>query len=177
VSTMFAFQHYGVVPDAVAMAKGIANGYPLGAFTTRAEIADSFEPGDHLSTFGGNPVSCAASLANIAFFQAEGLPDQSARKGAMAMERFRALQEKHRLIGDVRGRGLMIGIELVKDERKTPAAAETGKVKGYCRDRGLLLGSGGVFGNVIRFQPPLVITEEEIDRAISTIDAALSAVG
>ncbi len=174
---MFAFEHYGLVPDAVAMAKGIANGYPLGAFITSAQIGDCFEPGDHLSTFGGNPISCAAALANIAFLQAENLPAQSARKGAMAMERFRALQEKHNLIGDVRGRGLMIGIELVKDEKKTPATAETGKVKAFCREHGLLLGSGGVFGNVIRFQPPLVITEEEIDRAASTIGTALSAIG
>jgi 4-aminobutyrate aminotransferase / (S)-3-amino-2-methylpropionate transaminase / 5-aminovalerate transaminase len=173
---MFAFEHYGVVPDAVAMAKGIANGYPLGAFTTRAEIADSFEPGDHLSTFGGNPVSCAASLANIAFLEAEDLPGQSARKGAVAMERFQALKEKHPIIGDVRGRGLMIGIELIEDGDKTPAAAATGKVKAYCRENGLLLGSGGVFGNVLRFQPPLVISDEEIDRAVNTIDAALTAV-
>ena len=87
---MFAFEHTDVVPDAMAMAKGIANGYPLGAFTTRPDIAAAFEPGDHLSTFGGNPVSCAASLANIAYFAAEDLPGQSARKGAMAMNRLRA---------------------------------------------------------------------------------------
>ena len=173
---MFAFQHMGMVPDAVAMAKGIANGFPLGAFTTRADVADSFEPGDHLSTFGGNPVSCAASLANIAYFQAEDLPGQSARKGEMAQGLFRGLQEKHRMIGDVRGRGLMIGIELVSDEKKTPAAAATGTVKAYCREHGVLLGSGGVFGNVIRFQPPLVISEEQIEQAVQIIDAGLSSI-
>ncbi len=173
---MFAFEHYGVVPDAVAMAKGIANGYPLGAFTTSAEIGDSFEPGDHLSTFGGNPVSCAASLANIAFFQAEDLPGQSARKGAMVRDRLIAMKEKHALIGDVRGKGLMIGVELVSDERKTPAAAATAKLKAYCREHGVLVGSGGVYGNVLRFQPPLVITEEQIDQALQVVDAGLEAV-
>lgn len=174
---MFGFQHYGVVPDAVAMAKGIANGYPLGAFTTRAEVADSFEPGDHLSTFGGNPVSCAAALANIAFLQGEDLPRQAARKGAFAMERLWKLRERYPLIGDVRGRGLMIGIELVSDEHKAPASADTGKVKAYCREHGVLLGSGGVFANVLRFQPPLVITEDQIDQAIETIARALASIG
>ncbi len=174
---MFAFEHYGVVPDAVAMANGIANGYPLGAFTTRADIGDSFEPGDHLSTFGGNPVSCAASLANIAFFQKVGLPGQSARKGAFAMERLHQLKQKYPKIGDIRGRGLMIGVELISDAKKTPAAAETGKVKAYCREHGVLLGSGGIYGNVIRFQPPLVIGEEQIAQAVDTIGAALAAVG
>jgi 4-aminobutyrate aminotransferase / (S)-3-amino-2-methylpropionate transaminase / 5-aminovalerate transaminase len=174
---MFAFQHTEVVPDAVTMAKGIANGYPLGAFTTRADVADSFEPGDHLSTFGGNPISCAASLANIEYFRTEDLVGQSARKGEMAKQLFRGLQEKHKKIGDVRGRGLMIGIEFVSDEKKTPAPAVTGQVKTYCREHGVLLGSGGVFGNVIRFQPPLVISEEQIERAAQTIDAALTAIG
>ncbi len=171
---MFGFQHCGVVPDAVAMAKGIANGYPLGAYTTTAAIAAAFEPGDHLSTFGGNPVSCAAALANIAFFQAADLPAQAARKGALALERLQALREKHPTVGDVRGRGLMIGIELVEDAKKTPAPALVAKVKAYCREHGVLLGSGGVFANVIRFQPPLVISEEQIAQAIDTIDAALA---
>ena len=174
---MFAFEHYGVVPDAVAMAKGIANGYPLGAFTTTAEIGDSFEPGDHLSTFGGNPVSCAAALANIDFMKSVDLPGQSARKGKLAMEMLNGLKQKHAAIGDVRGRGLMIGVELIADAKKTPAAAAAGKVKAYCREHGVLLGSGGVNGNVIRFQPPLVIDEEQIEQAVNTIDAALAAIG
>jgi 4-aminobutyrate aminotransferase/(S)-3-amino-2-methylpropionate transaminase len=170
---MFAFQHFGVVPDAVTMAKGIADGYPLGAFTTTEEIASAFEPGDHLSTFGGNPVSCAAALANIAYMESEDLPGQSARKGEMVMGRLRAMKEKHALIGDVRGMGLMIGIELVADEKKSPAPQATAKVKSYCREHGVLIGSGGIYGNVLRFQPPLVITDEQIDQALQVIDAAL----
>jgi 4-aminobutyrate aminotransferase/(S)-3-amino-2-methylpropionate transaminase len=173
---MFAFQHTELVPDAITMAKGIANGFPLGAFTTSTEVAAAFEPGDHLSTFGGNPVSCAASLANIAFFKAEDLPGQSARKGAVVMDRLRTMKEKHSLIGDVRGKGLMIGAELVSDEKKTPAPAAAAKLKAYCREHGMLIGLGGVYGNVLRFQPPLVITEEQIDQAMRTIDAGLEAV-
>ena len=172
---MFAFEHFGVVPDAVAMAKGIANGYPLSAFTTSAEIAAAFEPGDHLSTFGGNPVSCAAALANIAFFQEHDLPAQAERKGARARDQLSRLQEKHSLLGDVRGRGLMIGLELVSDAKRTPAAAETAQVRAFCRDEGVLLGTGGIYGNVIRFQPPLVITEDEIDQVVQTVDRALTA--
>jgi 4-aminobutyrate aminotransferase-like enzyme len=173
---MFAIEHYGVDPDIICMAKGIANGWPLGAFTATAEIADSFQVGDHLSTFGGNPVSCAASLANIAFFEETGLVQQSATKGAALKARFEALMKEQPLIGDVRGKGLMIGVELVQDRTtKVPASAAAGFVRQYCLDHGVLIGVGGNFASVLRIQPPLVITEQQMDKTFTTVADALKA--
>ena len=173
---LFAIEHFGVTPDIMTMAKGIADGWPLGAFTARAEIADAFQVGDHLSTFGGNPVSCAASLANIAFMTETDLPGQAAVKGEKLMARLRAHAEHESLIGDVRGKGLMVGVELVKDrETKAYATAEAGFVRNYCLEHGLLIGVGGNFGNVLRLQPPLVISEAELDTVFATVAEAIEA--
>jgi 4-aminobutyrate aminotransferase/(S)-3-amino-2-methylpropionate transaminase len=170
---MFAVEHYGVEPDIMTMAKGIADGFPLSAFIARPEVADSFRPGDHLSTFGGNPVSCAAALANIAFFERERLPEQAATKGELLTGELKELQKKHKIIGDVRGKGLMVGVELVRDAAKTPAGDEAAKVKTLLRDRGWLVGVGGTWGNVIRIQPPLVIEPGKLTQAVSALDGAL----
>src|SRR5947199_2526417 len=112
---MFAIEHYGVEPDILVTAKGIADGFPLGAFTARPDVGDAFKPGDHLSTFGGNPVCCAAALANIEVMLEEKLPENSAARGEQIMKRLQNFAETAPLIGDVRGKGLMIGVELVKD--------------------------------------------------------------
>jgi 4-aminobutyrate aminotransferase len=173
---MFALEHYGVVPDILVTAKGIADGFPLSAFTTRPEIADSYRPGDHLSTFGGNPVSCAAALASIQFIEQEDLPARSAASGDYAMGKLRQLQAHNPLIGEVRGRGLMIGVELVKDEKLTPGTAEAEAIRDSLLRQGVLVGVGGIYGNVIRFQPPLVITRPQIDRAVAAFAAALEEV-
>jgi 4-aminobutyrate aminotransferase / (S)-3-amino-2-methylpropionate transaminase / 5-aminovalerate transaminase len=173
---MFAYEHYGVDPDILVTAKGIADGFPLSAFTTSPEIAAAFKPGDHLSTFGGNPVSCAAALANIEFMQKENLPARSAETGNYAMSKLRELQKQNPLIGDVRGLGLMIGVELVKDEKLTPATAEAEAIRDALLKSGVLVGVGGVYGNVIRFQPPLIITRQQIDKAISAFATALQEV-
>lgn len=174
---MFAIEHYGVEPDILVTAKGIADGFPLSAFTTRPEIAAAYKPGDHLSTFGGNPVSCAASLANIEFMEKENLPARAAETGNYAMGKLRDLQKQNPLIGDVRGLGLMIGVELVKDEKLAPATAEAEVVRDALLRHGVLVGVGGVYGNVIRFQPPLVITKPQIDTAIAAFAMALEEVG
>jgi len=171
---MFAVEHFGVEPDILVTAKGIADGFPLSAYTTRPEIAAAYKPGDHLSTFGGNPVSCAAALANIEFMQKEDLPAKSADLGNYVMTKLRELQKQNQLIGEVRGLGLMIGVELVKDEKRTPAAAEAEAVRDSLLRQGVLVGVGGVYGNVVRFQPPLVITRPQIDRALAALAAALS---
>ena len=113
---LFAIEHYDVEPDIMCMAKGIADGFPIGAFIARPDIADAFTPGDHLSTFGGNPVSCAAAMANIDVMSDEKLPQNAAARGDELMKSLNELKEKYPLIGDVRGKGLMIGIELVKDK-------------------------------------------------------------
>lgn len=174
---MFAVEHFSVVPDIMVMAKGIADGFPLSATIARDEIADCLRPGEHLSTFGGNPVSCAAALANIAVLEEEQLPTEATRKGDRTMSRLQELAERHLLIGDVRGMGLMIGAELVTDrESKTPASKQAVEVRRLCREAGVLIGVGGQSGNVLRIQPPLVISDEQLDHAIYAIDRALTAV-
>ncbi len=170
---LFAIQGWNAVPDIITMAKGIAGGFPLSAFVTTPEIASAFRPGDHLSTFGGNPVSCAAALANIEFLVGEDIPGKAMEKGKYFMEKCRDLAKKHPLIGDVRGRGLMIGIELVHAEKR-PAAAETGALRQFCMNEGVLVGQGGVGDNVIRFQPPLVISQAEMDKALEALDKGLT---
>jgi 4-aminobutyrate aminotransferase len=173
---MFGIEHApDAVPDVVTMAKGIASGFPLGAFTAREPVADAMKPGDHLSTFGGNPISCAAALANIAVIQEERLVENAAQRGDELLARLRGLQEKFPLIGDVRGRGLMIGLELVRDRKtKEPAAAEAKALRAALRERGVLVGVGGLLGNVLRLQPPLSITPDECDRAATILEEVLT---
>ena len=144
---LFAIEHFGVTPDIMVLAKGIADGFPLSATIARPEIADALRPGEHLSTFGGNPISCAAGLANIDVMLDERLPEEAARKGARTLGQLEALARRHELIGDVRGLGLMLGVELVTDrETKEPAAKEAAAVRpalpGGGRDR-WGRGSGG----------------------------------
>ena len=167
---MFAIDHYGVEPDIMVMAKGIANGFPLSCFIARDEIADAFQPGDHLSTFGGNPVSCAASLANIDYMEQNNMVGQSAEKGAFLREALAAINPKGVCIGEIRGKGLMVGAELVEDlETKAPAAARAGKVRAAMREKGVLIGVGGGLANVLRIQPPLSISKEDLTRVVDTL--------
>jgi 4-aminobutyrate aminotransferase / (S)-3-amino-2-methylpropionate transaminase / 5-aminovalerate transaminase len=173
---MFGIEHYGVEPDILVTAKGIADGFPLGAFTTTDEIAAAFRPGDHLSTFGGNPVSCAAALANINFIERENLSDKARQDGEYALERLRALKQRLPLIGDVRGLGLMIGMELVSGSDLSPAPGPAEAVREACLQRGVLVGVGGAYGNVVRVQPPLVITREQLDYALGALEGALEEV-
>ena len=174
---LFAVEHCpDVQPDILTMAKGIASGFPLGAFTAREPICDAMKPGDHLSTFGGNPIACAAALANLAVLEEEKLVENAARRGAELLARFRKLQEKYPLIGDVRGRGLMIGLELVRDRKtKEPAVREAKALRAALRERGVLVGVGGMLANVLRIQPPLSITAEECERVGDLLDQALAA--
>ncbi len=158
---MFAIEYSGVEPQIMTMAKGIADGFPLGAFIARADVGDAFTPGSHLSTFGGSPVSCAAAVANIEVLQEEKLSENAMARGREIMDELLPLENELTLVGEVRGRGLMIGIELVKDGEKTPAAAEAAEVKKRAREAGLLIGVGGSLANVVRLQPPLVMTEAE----------------
>ena len=173
---MFASEHYGLEPEIMVVAKGIANGLPLSGFIAEPEVADSFAPGDHLSTFGGNPVSCAAALANIAFMEREKLAQAAARKGERVMEKLRGLSSSKVVIGEVRGLGLMIGIELVKDaQSKEPAAEATATVRRLARERRVLIGVGGSLGNIVRVQPPLTITDDELDRVVEVLQESLNA--
>jgi len=170
---MFAIEHTGVQPDIVTMAKGIASGLPLGVATARSDIM-SWPPGTHASTFGGNPVACAASLATLKLLR-DGLVKNAEVVGAHMMARAKALMDTHPLVGDVRGRGLMIGLELVRNRQtKERATRERDGVVRECFKRGLLvLGAGQ---NAIRLCPPLVLTQEQADTAIGILDQALTAV-
>lgn len=174
---LFAIEHYGVNPDIITLAKGIANGFPISACVARPDISNSFEPGDHLSTFGGNPVSAAAAIANINVMLRDNLPAKSAENGNYIMKRLNEMKENYEIIGDIRGKGLMIGIELVKDrKKKTPAVDETRKIRELTREEGLLIGSGGVKGCVLRLQPPLVIEREQIDKALDILERSIKEV-
>jgi 4-aminobutyrate aminotransferase/(S)-3-amino-2-methylpropionate transaminase len=174
---MLAIEHYGVVPDIVVTAKAVADGFPLSAFTTREEIASAFAPGDHLSTFGGNPVSCAAALAHLEVFRKERLVEESARKGSRALERLRGIARGRSSVGEVRGLGLMLGVELISDpDRKTPDAARAAKVQDKMLERGFLIGVGGYYGNVLRIQPPLVIADHDLDASVDALGEAIDAV-
>lgn len=170
---LFAVEHYGVEPDILCAAKGIADGFPLSAFIARPEVAEAFTPGDHLSTFGGNPVSCAAAVANIGVMRDEDLPGNALRRGAQIMERLQRFQQVCPLVGEVRGKGLMIGIELVKDAARTPAPEQAKKLRTLCRESGMLVGIGGAFNNVIRVQPPLVLTEAQAHKACDILEDSL----
>jgi 4-aminobutyrate aminotransferase len=170
---MFALEHWGVEPDILCLAKGIASGMPLGAIVARADVMD-WKPGAHASTFGGNPVSCVAALETIALLEEE-FTGNAATVGAFLLDRLRELQTRHALIGEVRGKGLMIGAELVRDRQtKEPAADECQRVIQACFQRGLLLLSSGV--STLRFCPPLVITEAQAATAVAILDEALSEV-
>jgi 4-aminobutyrate aminotransferase len=171
---MFAIEHTGVAPDVVTVAKGIASGLPLGVTTARSDVM-SWPPGTHASTFGGNPVACAAALATIRLLR-DGLMRNAEVVGAYLLEGARSLMGKHRIIGDVRGRGLMIGIELVRDRgTKERATGERDRVVRQCFQRGLLvLGAGQ---NAIRLCPPLVLTKDQADTALRLLDESLTTVG
>ncbi len=169
---MFAIEHWGVEPDMIAMAKGMASGMPLGAMVARTRVMD-WVPGSHGSTFCGNPISCAASLATIDLLE-HGLMDNAARVGAYMMDRLLEMQQRYEIIGDVRGRGLMLAAELVQDRQTKERASELrNRIVKACYYRGLLiLGCGA---NSIRFCPPLVVTESEVDEALSILDEAIQA--
>jgi 4-aminobutyrate aminotransferase len=158
----------------VAIAKGIASGMPLGVAAARPDLMSAWPPGAHASTFGGNPVSCAAAIATIKLLK-ERLMANAADVGAHLQAGLRALMDKHQLIGDVRGRGLMVGIELVRDRQtRERASDERNAVVNACFERGLLLLGAGK--NAIRFSPPLVLTRAQADTAVQVFDQALGSV-
>jgi 4-aminobutyrate aminotransferase len=169
---MFGIEHFGVEPDIVAVAKGIASGLPLGVTTARAEVM-AWPPGAHANTFGGNPLSCAAALATISLLKTS-LMANAAEVGEYLMDGLRGLRGKHALIGDVRGKGLMIGIELVRDRlTKERATQERDRLVEECFNRGLLvLGAGR---NTLRLSPPLVLTRAQADTAVRIVDESLAA--
>jgi alanine-glyoxylate transaminase/(R)-3-amino-2-methylpropionate-pyruvate transaminase len=171
----WGFQNFDVVPDIVTMAKGFGNGVPLAAVTTRREIAEKLADRLHFNTFGGNPVSMAAGLAVMEVIEHEGLQENARVVGGRLQDGLRRLQATHRLIGDVRGMGLMLGVELVTERSsRAPAAAETLEVLEAAREMGVLIGKGGLAGNVLRIKPPMCITSDDVDFALDVLDRAFA---
>jgi 4-aminobutyrate aminotransferase / (S)-3-amino-2-methylpropionate transaminase / 5-aminovalerate transaminase len=170
----FAVDHEGVVPDLITTAKGIAGGLPLAGVTGRAEMMDAVHPGGLGGTFGGNPVACAAALGAIETMGKEDLPAAARRIGDIMLPRLCALAEAHPVIGDVRGRGAMIAIELVRPGTLEPDPAATAQVAKACHAAGLLVLTCGTFGNVLRFLPPLVMPEPLLNEGLSVLEDAFA---
>jgi 4-aminobutyrate aminotransferase/(S)-3-amino-2-methylpropionate transaminase len=172
----FASEHEHIVPDLVATAKALAGGLPLAAVTGRADIMDEVHAGGLGGTFGGNPVSCAAALAAIDTMRADDLCGAARRIESVALPRLQTLAKAHDTIGDVRGRGAMLAIELVEPGTKTPDPVRTTQLARACHKQGLVTLTAGTFGNVLRLLPPLVIGDDLLLEGLDIIAAALDEV-
>ena len=168
----FGIEHWGVEPDMMTFAKGLANGAPIGATIATSEVADSFK-GLTISTFGGNPVSARGGLATLKYIEDHNILNHVEKMGNYLKERLLELKEKYPLIGEVRGKGLMLALELVK-EKKEPAANEILKLFENTKKRGLLIGRGGLYRNVVRISPPMKVDQSNIDEAIKILDQSFS---
>ena len=171
-SHFWGFDTCGVVPDIVTMGKSMGNGHPLSAVVTTREIADAFNNGmEYFNSFGGNPVSCAIGQAVLDVIKDEGLQENALEVGSYLLGQLKMLESKHELIGDVRGAGLFIGIELVKErESYDPAGNEAGALVSRMKERGFLLSSDGPYHNVIKIKPPMLFTKENADRLVKALD-------
>ncbi|MEM8953812.1 MAG: aspartate aminotransferase family protein [Verrucomicrobiota bacterium] len=173
----WGFETQGVVPDMVVMAKSIGNGFPLAAVVTTEEIAENMTERIHFNTYGGDPVAMVQAMKVLEIMLRDDTQGLCARVGGRILEGLRGLLDKHELIGEVRGRGLMIGVEMVKDrESKEPATEACIAVVERAKDMGLLLGKGGLWGNTLRIKPPMCLTDADADFLVAVIDAALSEV-
>jgi len=176
-TAFWGFENWGVTPDLVTMAKGIGNGAPLGACVTRPEIAKVMANRIHFNTFGGNPASMVQGLATLEIIERDNIQANAKEVGDYMKQRLEQLQERHPLIGEVRGMGLMLGIELVRDRQsKEPADREAADALELTKDRGLLLGKGGLCGNTLRIKPPMCITKDDADFVVDCLDEVLTLV-
>lgn len=171
----FACEHDGIVPDLITTAKGIAGGMPLAAVTGRAEIMDSVHAGGLGGTYGGNPVACAAALGAISWMETNDAPARARAVEALMMPRLRAMAENHPAIGDIRGRGAMIAIELVKPGTMEPDAARAAALNKYCHAHGVITLTTGTYGNVFRFLPPLTMPDHLLEQGLSILERAFEA--
>jgi len=172
---MFAVEHAGVVPDIMCVAKGLGNGLPIGAMVAKSSVMSKWHPGEHGTTYGGNAVACAAAVAVIETLRSERLPERAAALGERILERVRGWRVDHPRLGDVRGRGFMIGLEFMEDGRPAPELVQ--RIIKAAVDRNLLVLSCGVDENVIRLIPPLTLTEEEMTHGLDILEASLGAAG
>lgn len=163
---------HGVTPDAMTFAKGLGNGLAIGGVVARADLMDAFTA-NSISTFGGNPVATAGALAVLDYIRDHDLQTNAAKRGARLMEGLRAVGSNSAIVGEVRGKGLMLGVELVQPGTTDPSVAAAGRVLESARARGLLVGKGGVYGNVLRIAPPLTVTDDEVDEALAMLGSAI----
>lgn len=170
----WGFQAYGVEPDVVVFAKGLANGVPIGGLIATDELAASIRSLS-ISTFGGNPIATTAAMANLNYIATHNLRENARVVGGYLKDRLLELQERHPVIGDVRGMGLMVGVELVRDKAtKEPAPEIANALLNGAKQRGLIIGKGGLDGNTMRISPPLIVTRDDVDNAVQILDAALT---
>jgi 4-aminobutyrate aminotransferase/(S)-3-amino-2-methylpropionate transaminase len=174
--TWFACEDEGIEPDLITTAKGIAGGLPLAAVTGRAEVMDEIHPSGLGGTYGGNPIACAAALGAIETIQSQNLVKRANELGKIMVDALNSMKAKYPVIGEVRGRGAMIAIELVKPGSKEPNGDVLGKVVKYAQAKGVLFLTAGTYGNVLRFLPPLVISDELVKDAMSVLDEAFASV-
>jgi 4-aminobutyrate aminotransferase-like enzyme len=172
----WGFETQSAVPEIVVLGKPIGNGFPLAAVVTTPEIAANFNNGmEFFSTFGGNPVACAAGLAVLDVLEEEHLQENALRVGNYLIAQLKSLQEKHALIGDVRGSGLFLGLDLVLDrETREPAPRQASYVVNRLRDRGILTGTDGPHHNVLKLRPPLIFSQADADLFVATLDDILA---
>jgi 4-aminobutyrate aminotransferase len=171
---MLACDHWNIKPDIMALAKAVGGGLPLAAILSTEECASALEPGDFFSTFGGNPLCAAAGLASLEVLRKERLVQNSARRGQQMMKLLHEGTKSDPKVGEIRGKGLMIGVELVRDGKKTPADKEATAIKMEMKRRGYLIGVGGIHRNVLRVQPPLVITAEEVESSARALNSSIA---
>ena len=171
----WAHQNWDVTPDVVTMAKGLGNGAPIAAMAARSDVSATLGNRVYFNTFGGNPISMTQGLATMEIIDAEGIQENALKVGGYLKDRLIALQEKHQLIGDVRGYGLMIGIECVTDRKiKQPASAHVAEIMEKTKVRGLLIGKGGLWGQTIRLKPPMCVTKDDADFMVDCLDEVMS---
>jgi 4-aminobutyrate aminotransferase-like enzyme len=171
----WGIQHAGVDPDFITLAKGFGSGIPIAGFITSPEVVLDYAITDAFATFGGNPLSCAAAVAVIEIIEESNYLEKAAKLGAQFKQKLKTLEEDHKMVGEVRGQGMMLGMELIRDEAtKEPAVEEMAQVMELTKKRGLLIGKGGLDGNVIRLQPPLELTSEQIDKSCTILDEVFS---
>nr|NIQ37562.1 aminotransferase class III-fold pyridoxal phosphate-dependent enzyme [Pseudomonadota bacterium] len=172
---MFAIEHFGVEPEVIITAKSLAGGLPLAGITGKAEFMDAPHVGGLGGTYGGNPVACRAALAVIETFERESLLSRAEEIGRTVMDHFKRIQEEYEIIGDVRGIGAMVAMELVRDRAtKEPAKDETGQLVKKCYEKGLITISAGTHGNVMRILMPLVITDRQLEKGLSILEESLA---
>ncbi len=169
----FAFEHFDIVPDILIVSKALASGIPLSSVITRRELMNRTKPGSNGGTFGGNAVACAAAEATVQVLREERLVENADRLGKTLLLRLKAIQERHPCIGDVRGLGLMVGVEFVIPNSRTPDADKTKKVQKACLEEGLVLLTCGTYDNIIRWIPPLIIKDKELEEALNIFDKVM----